>query len=184
MLTDEAHTRSPPFETKQTPPGLCGLINYVTLGTTRFNHWHGVLYWRSTAPNLRLALSRRNRNGCNITSAVFVYIRLSCRFLCVFITPSPSLSRLLRFHHLSAMSTKAERLAHIPKIIAAINSGKDEDIDAVFAQDFKMIVPGTGGREAKDMPLPPGIDGTPALLPVLSNPRPKGGHRCLAQRIQ
>ena len=82
------------------------------------------------------------------------------------------------------MSTKAERLAHVPKVIAAVNSGKDSDLEAVFAQDFKMIVPGTGGREANDMPLPPGIEGTPAPPRVLSNPRSKGGHRFLAQRIQ
>ena len=56
--------------------------------------------------------------------------------------------------------SKAERLAFIPKITAAVTSGKDSDLDAVFAQDFKLIIPGTGGREAKDVPIPPGIEGT------------------------
>jgi hypothetical protein len=56
--------------------------------------------------------------------------------------------------------SKAERLAFIPKITAAVTSGKDSDLEAVFAQDFKMIIPGTGGREAKDVPIPPGIEGT------------------------
>lgn len=56
--------------------------------------------------------------------------------------------------------SKAERLAFIPKIAAAVTSGKDSDIEAVFAQDFKPIIPGTGGREAKEIPIPTGIEGT------------------------
>jgi len=59
--------------------------------------------------------------------------------------------------------SKANRLAVIPKVTAAVTSGKDSEIEAVFAQDFKMLIPGTGGREAKDMPLPPGIEGTCCL---------------------
>ena len=62
-------------------------------------------------------------------------------------------------HILSIMSTKAERLAVVSKVIAAVNSGKESDIEAAFAQDFKLIVPGTGGRESNDIPMPPGIDG-------------------------
>jgi len=62
------------------------------------------------------------------------------------------------------MSSKAERLAHVPKVIAAVNSGKESDIEAVFAKDFKMIVPGTGGRESRDMPIAPGIDGKLRLM--------------------
>jgi hypothetical protein len=56
--------------------------------------------------------------------------------------------------------SKAERLAFVPKVVAAVNSGKHSDLEAVFAQDFKLLIPGTGGREAKDMPIPPGIEGT------------------------
>ena len=62
------------------------------------------------------------------------------------------------------MSTKAERLAHVPKVIAAVNSGKDSDIEAVFAKDFKTIIPGTGGREELSMPMPPGVEGKRLIL--------------------
>lgn len=62
------------------------------------------------------------------------------------------------------MSTKAARLALASKCIDAVNSGKDSDIEAVFAPDFKLIIPGTGGRESHDMPIPPGIDGIRVLL--------------------
>jgi hypothetical protein len=62
--------------------------------------------------------------------------------------------------------SKAERLAFVPKITSAITSGKDSDIEGVFAQDFKMLIPGTGGREAKDVPIPPGIEGTYHCLPL------------------
>ena len=61
--------------------------------------------------------------------------------------------------------SKAERLAFVPKITSAAASGKDSDIEAVFAQDFKMLIPGTGGREAKDVPIPPGIEGTYYYFP-------------------
>jgi len=59
--------------------------------------------------------------------------------------------------------SKAERIAFVPKITAAVTSGKDSDIEAVFAQDFKSLIPGTGGREAKDMPIPAGIEGSYCL---------------------
>jgi len=62
------------------------------------------------------------------------------------------------------MSTKAERLAVVSRVIAAVNSGKEADIEAAFAQDFKSIVPGTGGRVSHDTPMPPGIDGKTLLL--------------------
>ena len=60
---------------------------------------------------------------------------------------------------MSYTNSKEERLSFVPKIVDAVATGDESKIDAVFAQDFKMIVPGTGGREAKDMPLPPGIAG-------------------------
>jgi len=66
------------------------------------------------------------------------------------------------------MSTKADRLALVPKVVAAINSGKESDIEAVFAHDFKWIVPGTGGREAQTIaPVPPGIAGKRSPHPSL-----------------
>jgi hypothetical protein len=67
------------------------------------------------------------------------------------------------------MSTKAERLAVTSKVAAAVNSGKDSDIEGAFAQDFKMIVPGTGGRESHDIPIPPGIDGKSASSSFLTS---------------
>jgi hypothetical protein len=67
--------------------------------------------------------------------------------------------KLTRFPVFIGMSTKEERLAHIAKLVAAANSGKESDIEAVFAKDHKEIIPGTGGREFHGMPLPPGIDG-------------------------
>ena len=61
-------------------------INYVTLGRVLIKNARGYLL-RSTALNLRLAPSlskRRNRNGCDISTAAFVYIRLVMLFpLCV-----------------------------------------------------------------------------------------------------
>jgi len=106
------------------------------------------------------------------------------------------------------MSTKAERLAVVSKVIAAVNSGKDSDIDGAFAQDFKLIVPGTGGRESNDMPMPPGIDGKCAsssfltsgpkavigalhkafsdfkFYPLKSIPEDDGGENIVASRIE
>lgn len=60
---------------------------------------------------------------------------------------------------MSYTNSKAERLSLIPKIVEAVATGDESKIEAVFAQDFKMIIPGTGGKEAKDIPLPPGIAG-------------------------
>lgn len=68
-------------------------------------------------------------------------------------TPVTSFVRIRR------MSTKAERLAFVHKLAAAVNSGNESDLDAAFASDFKFIVPGTDGREAHGPPLPPGSEG-------------------------
>ena len=79
------------------------------------------------------------------------------------------------------MSTKAEKLAFIPTVVEAVRTGKEEDIEAAFHPDFKMLVPGTGGRESKEMPAPPGIAGKypyRSRKPNLS--RSKGHHRCVA----
>ena len=51
--------------------------------------------------------------------------------------------------------------ANTLRLIEAIESGEDAKLEAVFAQDFKFVVPGTGGRESNDIPIPPGIDGSP-----------------------
>ena len=69
---------------------------------------------------------------------------------------------------MSYTNTKEERLATIPKIVEAVATGDEAKIEAAFAQDFKMLVPGTGGREAKDVPLPPGIAGISRLKPKLN----------------
>ena len=62
------------------------------------------------------------------------------------------------------MSTKAEKLAFAKKIEHAIDSGDMKAVEDCFDPDFKMIVPGTGGRESKDFPMPPGRAG------ILSSP--------------
>jgi hypothetical protein len=62
------------------------------------------------------------------------------------------------------MSTKAEKFAYVPKLLKSLNSGDESLIEETFAQDFKMLVPGTGGRPSKDLPLPDSIAGSSFLL--------------------
>jgi hypothetical protein len=72
------------------------------------------------------------------------------------------------------MSTKAEKFAFAPKMIKCLDSGDESLIEETFAQDFKMLVPGTGGRPSKDFPLPDGIAGSSFLLLqrlILQDPR-------------
>jgi ketosteroid isomerase-like protein len=57
-------------------------------------------------------------------------------------------------------NSKEEKVAFIAKFLKALNSKDESLLDDCFAQDFKMTVPGTGGREANDIPLPPGIAGS------------------------
>jgi hypothetical protein len=59
-------------------------------------------------------------------------------------------------------NTQKEKLEFVTdKLLPAINSGDEAQLDECFHPDFKMIVPGTNGlREAKDLPLPPGSAGT------------------------
>lgn len=57
-------------------------------------------------------------------------------------------------------NTKEEKLAFTEKFMKALNSKDESRLDDCFAQDFKMTVPGTGGREVNDIPLPPGIAGS------------------------
>lgn len=58
-------------------------------------------------------------------------------------------------------NSKAEKVAFVnTKLTDCWNNSEDESkIDECFAQDFKMLVPGTGGREFNEIPLPPGIAG-------------------------
>jgi hypothetical protein len=60
---------------------------------------------------------------------------------------------------MSYTNSKAEKLAFIPKLLDCLLSGEESKIEECFAQDFKMLVPGTGGRESNEIPLPPGIAG-------------------------
>jgi len=57
-------------------------------------------------------------------------------------------------------NSKAEKLAFMAKFLQALNSKDESLLDDYFAQDFKRTVPGTEGREANDIPLPPGIAGS------------------------
>jgi hypothetical protein len=58
-------------------------------------------------------------------------------------------------------NTKEEKLAFVPKLMECLTSGEEAKIEECFAQDFKMLVPGTNGtRESKEIPLPPGIAGS------------------------
>ena len=60
---------------------------------------------------------------------------------------------------MSYTNSKAEKLAFVPKLLDCISSGEESKIEECFAQDFKMLVPGTQGRESNEIPLPPGIAG-------------------------
>ena len=57
-------------------------------------------------------------------------------------------------------NSKEEKIVFMKKFHEALNSKDESCLDDYFAQDFKMTVPGTGGREVKDIPLPPGIAGS------------------------
>ena len=57
-------------------------------------------------------------------------------------------------------NSKEEKLAFIAKFHEALNSKDESLLDDYFAQDFKMTVPGTGGRPANDLPIPPRIAGS------------------------
>jgi hypothetical protein len=56
-------------------------------------------------------------------------------------------------------NTKDEKLVYYKKLNAYLNSGDESMGDELFADDFKMLVPGTGGRDAPGMPIPPGKEG-------------------------
>src|SRR5271170_1000270 len=72
------------------------------------------------------------------------------------------------------MSTKAERAAFIEnRLIPCSASGDEAEIERTFAQDFHMLVPGTG-KPADTMPVPDGIAGWILALIIYSNdPGPK-----------
>lgn len=57
-------------------------------------------------------------------------------------------------------NSKEEKLTFIAKFLKALNSKDESLLDECFAQDFKMTIPGTDGKPANDMPLPPGIAGS------------------------
>lgn len=50
-------------------------------------------------------------------------------------------------------------MAYFKRLNEYLNSGDEALGDELFADDFKMIVPGTGGRDAPGMPIPPGKEG-------------------------
>lgn len=56
-------------------------------------------------------------------------------------------------------NSKDEKLVYYKKLNAYLNSGDESMGDELFADDFKMLVPGTGGRDAPGMPMPPGKEG-------------------------
>jgi hypothetical protein len=56
-------------------------------------------------------------------------------------------------------NSKADKLAYFQKLNEYLNSGDESMGDELFADDFKLIVPGTGGRDAPGMPIPPGKEG-------------------------
>jgi len=64
---------------------------------------------------------------------------------------------------MSYTNTKEEKLKLFKRLSEYLNTNDQSICEEVFAQDFKMIIPGTGGKESKEIPLPPGIDG-PSLL--------------------
>ena len=80
-----------------------------------------------------------------------------------FSLPNPTYISAIRnvfLHSMAYNNTKEEKLAFFKKFMGALNSKDESLLDDCFAQDFKMTVPGTGGREANDIPLPPGIAGS------------------------
>ena len=57
-------------------------------------------------------------------------------------------------------NSKEEKIAFIAKFLKALNSKDESLLENCFAQDFKMTVPGTGGKEGDHhLPLPSGIAG-------------------------
>jgi len=62
------------------------------------------------------------------------------------------------------MSTKQEKIDFVTKLHKCLEDGSDAAIEEVFAQDFKMLIPGTNGRKAEEPPVPDGIEGSPAKL--------------------
>lgn len=57
-------------------------------------------------------------------------------------------------------NTKEEKLKLFKRLSEYLNTNDQSICEEVFAQDHKMIIPGTGGKESKEIPIPPGIDGT------------------------
>jgi hypothetical protein len=56
-------------------------------------------------------------------------------------------------------NSKEEKLSYFKKLSEYLNTGDESLGDELFADDFKLIVPGTGGRDAPGMPIPPGKEG-------------------------
>lgn len=57
------------------------------------------------------------------------------------------------------MSTKQQKLDFVAKVHECLEDGSDAALEQVFAQDFKLTVPGTNGRGTGE-PFPEGIAGT------------------------
>lgn len=81
------------------------------------------------------------------------------------------------------MSSKQAKIDYILKLHKCLEDGSDAALEEVFAQDFKMLVPGTNGRKVEDPPLPDGIEGTYTPIFVADDIRAQGVCRRVAQRI-
>ena len=84
---------------------------------------------------------------------------------------------------MSKTNTREEKVALFKRLNEFLDTNDQAICEEVFAQDHRMIIPGTGGKESKEFPVPPGIKGTTLdnLLP--DSLRPEDVRQFIAQGI-
>src|SRR2546423_2825942 len=74
---------------------------------------------------------------------------------------------------MSKTNTREEKVALFKRLNEFLDTNDQAICEEVFAQDHRMIIPGTGGKESKEFPVPPGIEGSTLdnLLPDSLGPK-------------
>lgn len=84
---------------------------------------------------------------------------------------------------MSKTNTREEKVALFKRLNEFLNTNDQAICEEVFAQDHRMIIPGTGGKESKEVPVPSGIEGTTLNNLLFNSLRPEDVLKFPAQRI-
>jgi len=84
---------------------------------------------------------------------------------------------------MSKSNTKEEKVALFKRLNEFLDTNDQAICEEVFAQDHRMIIPSTGGKESKEFPVPPGIEGIALNNLRPDSLRPEDVRKFTAQRI-